>query len=340
MKRLLAEFATEAKTLPWANTKRLGLSDYDVVVAASIIEREAFVANDRPKIAAVIYNRLAAGMTLGMDSTIAYIDPDPSNGLTVSDFKIQSPYNTRLHTGLPPTPIASPGLASLRAALAPANVPYLYFVTCGSAGHQRFSTTYAQFLQDRPPALDDAKAGSQVGGATRTVGIIGWPVAHSLSPAIHNAAFRALGLDWIYVPLPVRPEHVFAALTGPGGLGFSGVNVTMPHKTVAAETIDDLSDEARALGAVNTIVVHDRIMRGENTDARFERFLRDDAGFDPAGRAALVYGSGGAARACALALARGGLKSLAVAVRDPARARALLRVIEPFSDRGQGGAAR
>ncbi len=153
VKRLLAEFATEAKTLPWANTKRLGLSAYDIVIVASIIEREAFVASDRPKVAAVIYNRLADGMTLGMDSTIAYIDPDPSNGLTVSDFKIQSPYNTRLHTGLPPTPIASPGLASLRAALAPANVPYLYFVTCGSAGHQRFSTTYAQFLRDKAACL-------------------------------------------------------------------------------------------------------------------------------------------------------------------------------------------
>ena len=179
--------------------------------------------------------------------------------------------------------------------------------------------------------MDSHVGDPQVGGATRTVGIIGWPVAHSLSPAIHNAAFRALGLDWIYVPLPVRPEHVFAALSGLGAVGFSGANVTMPHKTVAAEMIDDLSDEARALGAVNTIVVRDGLLRGENTDAPgFERFLRDDAGFDPAGRAALVYGSGGAARACALALARGGLASLAVAVRDPARARALLRVTEPF----------
>jgi shikimate dehydrogenase len=180
--------------------------------------------------------------------------------------------------------------------------------------------------------LGDAAGEPRVGGSTRTVGIVGWPVAHSLSPAIHNAAFRALGLDWIYVPLPVHPDRVFAALIGVGALGLSGANVTMPHKTVAAETIDDLSDEARALGAVNTIVVREGILRGENTDAPgFERFLRDDAGFDPAGRAALVYGSGGAARACTLALARGGLASLAIAVRDPARARALLRVIEPFA---------
>lgn len=179
--------------------------------------------------------------------------------------------------------------------------------------------------------MGDAIAEPHVGGATRTVGIIGWPVAHSLSPEIHNAAFRALDLDWIYVPLPVRSEHMPAAIAGLEALGFAGANVTMPHKTAAAELIDDPSEDARALGAVNTIIVRDGVLRGENTDAPgFERFLRDDAAFEPAGRTALVYGSGGAARACALALARGGLASLAVAVRDPVRARALLRVTEPF----------
>jgi len=179
--------------------------------------------------------------------------------------------------------------------------------------------------------LADAIGGTQVSGATRMVGIIGWPVEHSLSPAIHNAAFRALGLDWVYVPMPVRAEHVSAAIAGLGALGFAGANVTMPHKTATAELIEDLSDEARLLAAVNTIVIRDGIPRGENTDAPgFERFLRDDAGFDPAGRTALVYGSGGAARACTLALARGGLDSLALAVRDPARARAVLRVTEAF----------
>ena len=179
--------------------------------------------------------------------------------------------------------------------------------------------------------MADAIGGTQVSGATRMVGIIGWPVEHSLSPAIHNAAFRALGLDWVYVPMPVRAEHVSAAIAGLGALGFAGANVTMPHKTATAELIEDLSDEARLLAAVNTIVIRDGIPRGENTDAPgFERFLRDDAGFDPAGRTALVYGSGGAARACTLALARGGLDSLALAVRDPARARAVLRVTEAF----------
>ncbi|MGZ4152598.1 MAG: endolytic transglycosylase MltG [Actinomycetota bacterium] len=153
IKRLLAEFTTATQSLPWAGAKALGLTDYQVVIVASMIEREARVPGDRPKIAAVIYNRLSRRMPLGIDATVAYIDPDPSNGLTASDFRIDSPYNTRLHTGLPPTPIASPGIPSLRAALQPANVPYLYYVLCGADGHHKFSSTYAQFLRDKAACL-------------------------------------------------------------------------------------------------------------------------------------------------------------------------------------------
>ena len=101
----------------------------------------------------MIYNRLDEGMPLGIDATVGYIDPDPSNGLTVSDFEIDSPYNTRLHTGLPPTPIASPGIPSLRAALAPADVPYLYYVLCSGNGAHRFSVSYDQFLSDKAECL-------------------------------------------------------------------------------------------------------------------------------------------------------------------------------------------
>ena len=146
-----------------------------------------------------------------------------------------------------------------------------------------------------------------MGGSTRTVGIIGWPVAHSLSPAIHNAAFAAMGLDWVYVPLPVHPLHLAAALGGIASMGFVGANVTMPHKAAVAGLVDDLSDDARRLHAVNTIVCDGERLRGANTDAPgFERFLRMDAGFDPSGRDALIFGAGGAGRACALALAREG----------------------------------
>jgi shikimate dehydrogenase len=170
----------------------------------------------------------------------------------------------------------------------------------------------------------------RITGSTRTVGVIGWPVEHSLSPAIHNAAFEALEMDWVYLPLAVPPGQVAAALAGLPALGFSGANVTMPHKTECAELIGDLSDDARALGAVNTIVVGDGLA-GHNTDVTgFERFLDVDAGFDPSGRTALLLGAGGAARACALALARGGLAALTVAVRDPVRAGSIRPLLEGF----------
>jgi shikimate dehydrogenase len=173
--------------------------------------------------------------------------------------------------------------------------------------------------------------GAPVSGQTRTVGIMGWPVAHSLSPRIHNAAFRALGLDWVYVPLPVEPSDVERAFPGLVALGFAGANVTMPHKTIAAELVDTLSDDARRLRAVNTLVVEGSTLHGHNTDAPgFDRFLRHDAGFDPRDRSALIFGAGGAARACALALARGGVASLVVAARDPARTGPLEAAIAGF----------
>jgi len=174
-----------------------------------------------------------------------------------------------------------------------------------------------------------ASAEVRIGGGTHAVGIIGWPVSHSLSPAIHNAGFAAAGLDWVYLPLPVRPEWLQPALIGLVPLGFAGANVTMPHKTEAAELIQHRSDDATLLQAVNTIAVRGGELQGHNTDvAGFDRFLRRDAGFDPAGRSALVYGAGGAARACALALARAGLAELTVAARDEARAAPLMMMVE------------
>jgi len=154
-----------------------------------------------------------------------------------------------------------------------------------------------------------------------------------LSPAIHNAAFDALEMDWIYVPLPVPPGDVEAALAGMPAMGFVGTNVTMPHKTEVADLLSaDLTDDAARLRAVNTIEVRDDLLIGHNTDAPgFDRFLRQDAGLDPRGVTALLYGAGGAARACALALAQGGASRITVAVRDAARARALQDALEGFA---------
>lgn len=180
-------------------------------------------------------------------------------------------------------------------------------------------------MADRPP---------RVNGATRTVGIVGWPVAHSLSPAIHNAAFATRELDWVYVPLPVPPEALRTALDGLASLGFSGVNVTMPHKSETADLVGSRSEDAERLGAVNTVVATGDGLHGENTDAPgFDRFVRRDAGFEPEGRTALIYGAGGVARAAALSLARAGLATLTVAVRDPARADGIRAAVEGFPTR-------
>jgi uncharacterized YceG family protein len=125
------------------------LTRYDVLIIASMVEREAQVAADRPLVAAVIYNRLAAGMTLGIDATLRYALNDYTHPLTASQLALDSPYNTRLHRGLPPTPISNPGLASMIAAADPAPVSYLYYVdkpnTCGELA---FATSYTQFEAD------------------------------------------------------------------------------------------------------------------------------------------------------------------------------------------------
>jgi len=169
----------------------------------------------------------------------------------------------------------------------------------------------------------------RLGGTTRVAGVIGWPIDHSLSPAIHNAAYEALGLDWVYVALPVEPEAVPAAVAGLAALGFAGANVTMPHKEAVADVVDRLSDDARRLRAVNTIEIVSGHIVGHNTDAPgFGRFLERDAGFDANGRTALLFGAGGAARACALALARAGLARLVVALREPARALSLVAALD------------
>jgi UPF0755 protein len=144
IQRLLAEFGSEVADLPWQNAERLGLSPYEIVIVASMIEEEAKVERDRPLIAGVIYNRLKDGMTLGIDATLLYDDPTPDGQLSQSDLEFDSPYNTRLHLGLPPTPISSPGLPSLEAALNPAKTDYLYYVLCGADGHHKFAVTLEQ----------------------------------------------------------------------------------------------------------------------------------------------------------------------------------------------------
>ena len=149
IRRMLDQFELESETLPWANAEDLGVTPYEVVIIASMIEEEAKLAKERSVIAGVIYNRLRAGMVLGIDATLLYDDPTPDGQLSFSDLEFDSPYNTRINAGLPPTPIASPGRASLKAALAPAQTEYFYYVLCGKDGHHEFGVTLADHEANR-----------------------------------------------------------------------------------------------------------------------------------------------------------------------------------------------
>ena len=126
------------------------LTRYDVLIIASMIEREAQLPRERPLVAAVIYNRLKQGMPLGIDATIRYYMNNWQRPIRVSELEADEPYNTRLNRGLPPTPIGNPGLASLQAAAHPAHKPYLFFVRKpGKCGAHAFSSTDAQFERDQ-----------------------------------------------------------------------------------------------------------------------------------------------------------------------------------------------
>jgi shikimate dehydrogenase len=160
-------------------------------------------------------------------------------------------------------------------------------------------------------------------GTSEVVGVIGDPVRHSLSPTLHNAAFAALGLDWVSVAFPVASGALDVALPGVRALGLRGLSVTMPFKEPVAAAVDRTSPTAERLGAVNCVVVEPDGLVGHNTDGEgFVAALRRGAGFDPSGRRCLVAGAGGAARAVVLALANAGAAEVIVVGRAPARAAA------------------
>ncbi len=152
----LSAFKEETGSL-WSgagsNPATQGLTPYQILTVASMVEREAKVPEERPLIAAVIYNRIAAGMKLEVDATVQYALGYWKQDLTESDLQVDSPYNTRLYGGLPPGPICNPGVDSIRAALNPAPVNYLYYVAKGDpAGHHFFTASYEEFLQAKAGA--------------------------------------------------------------------------------------------------------------------------------------------------------------------------------------------
>ena len=152
----------------------------------------------------------------------------------------------------------------------------------------------------------------EIRGTTTLVGILGWPVSHSLSPAMQNAAFAALGLDWVYVPLPTPPERLAAAVRGIAAAGFAGANVTIPHKTAVIDLCDEVEDVARHAESVNTLVFRDGRVVGSSTDVvAIEQAAADASG------SALVLGRGGSAKAAVAALTRRGLDVMVIGRHDP-----------------------
>jgi shikimate dehydrogenase len=162
----------------------------------------------------------------------------------------------------------------------------------------------------------------RISGSTRLAGVIGWPIDHTLSPAMHNAAYEELGLDWVYIPLGVPDEAgVRRVAAAARSLPFVGFNVTMPYKQIALELCDEVAQVARIAGAVNTVHVVDGALIGYNTDGRgLLEALESEAGFEPQGKAVAVLGAGGAASSAVVALVLGGASRVTIVNRSRERA--------------------
>jgi shikimate dehydrogenase len=163
-------------------------------------------------------------------------------------------------------------------------------------------------------------------GHAKLAGIMGWPVGHSRSPALHNFWLEENGIDGVYVPLAVRPERLEQALRALPALGFRGCNLTIPHKQTALAIVDRIEPVARRIGAINTIIVGENgSIEGSNTDAYgFREHLRESApGWNAAAGPAMVLGAGGAARAVVAALIAAGVPEVRLVNRTRGHAETL-----------------
>lgn len=162
----------------------------------------------------------------------------------------------------------------------------------------------------------------KITGKTKVIGIFGYPVSHSLSPLMQNAALEHLGLNYIYLPFEVRPESLESAVNGIRALGVSGVNVTVPHKEAVIPFLDEIDESAELIGAVNTILNKNGNLIGYNTDSPgYIKSLHEDAGFDPKGKNVLVIGAGGAARGIISGLFLEGASKITIANRTTEKAK-------------------
>jgi len=165
----------------------------------------------------------------------------------------------------------------------------------------------------------------------KIVGIIGYPIGHSVSPAMHNAAFQKLGLDCEYIPFEVQPEDLKEAIEGMRALHVAGFNVTIPHKEAIVPLLDEVTKLARTIGAVNTVENQEGKLVGYNTDGPgFIDSLREDVNFEPKSKRVVILGTGGAGRAISTMLAEVGVKSLALSDVVEAKARELAEYLSSY----------
>ncbi|AGB18884.1 shikimate dehydrogenase [Thermoanaerobacterium thermosaccharolyticum] len=162
-----------------------------------------------------------------------------------------------------------------------------------------------------------------VNAKTDIYGIIGHPIGHSLSPLLHNAAFESINLNSVYISFDVYEENLKDAILGIKALGIKGINVTVPHKENVIKYLDYVSDEAKLIGAVNTIKNNNGILEGYNTDVTgFTESIKEH-GMEVEGKNAVILGAGGAARAIAVGLSLTGVRSIIIANRSKERAKNL-----------------
>ncbi len=170
-----------------------------------------------------------------------------------------------------------------------------------------------------------------ISGTAKLAGVLGWPVAQSRSPLMHNHWISTLGLEAAYIPMPVKPEDLDAVLFALPKMGFQGVNLTVPYKETAVRLVDSLDAAAKRIGAVNTVVVkEDGSTEGRNTDAYgFSESLRFASGSESnAGATAVVLGAGGAARAIVAALIDEKCRLIRIANRSPEKAEAIASAMQ------------
>lgn len=170
---------------------------------------------------------------------------------------------------------------------------------------------------------------AKINGKTKIVGLFGYPVEHTFSPLMHNSAFEALKLDYVYVPFPVAPENLAQGVEALRALGLQGVNVTIPHKEAVMEYLDEISPQAKLIGAVNTIVHREGKLIGYNTDGPgFVKSLEEETGTCMRDKSLVIIGAGGAARAVAIQSALAGARKISLVNRNPARADSIAESIQ------------